>query len=112
MAFIRRRLSGPKSGRYNHQILESYRDDGKVKHRVVYSLGRAPTIAKAIENAQFGWALFHDGRWPPAYLERDYGRDIPPRLLEEAERKRDATLRDYEQRITELQRLQQLYPNL
>ncbi len=42
MAFIRRRLSGKQDGSYSYQILESYREGGKIKQRNLYNIGPSP----------------------------------------------------------------------
>jgi hypothetical protein len=54
MAFIRRRLSSDnEDGRsYSHQLIETYREGGKVKQRILANLGNAPTIADALERAK------------------------------------------------------------
>jgi hypothetical protein len=49
MAFIRRRLSGKQRGSYSYQIVESYREAGKVKARYLYNLRASATIGEAIE---------------------------------------------------------------
>lgn len=55
MAFIRKRKcrgewSG-KRGDHSYQIVETYRDKGKVKQRVIVNLGHLPTLPQAIEFA-------------------------------------------------------------
>lgn len=55
MAFIRRRLSSNHRfyGKiYSHQLVETYREGGKVKQRVLANLGGAETIAEALEWAK------------------------------------------------------------
>jgi len=50
--FIRKRLSSrSKRGRpgFSHQVLESYRHDGKIKHRVICNLGPHATPEEALE---------------------------------------------------------------
>jgi hypothetical protein len=53
MAFIRRRLSSWNENelhyRYSYQLIETYRENGKVKQRILANLGNAPTIADALE---------------------------------------------------------------
>jgi hypothetical protein len=44
--FIRRRRS---TKHVSHQIIETYREGGKVKQRVIYNLGRHPTIEEALK---------------------------------------------------------------
>ena len=50
MAFIRRRASS--KGRYSHQVLESFRENGKTKKRTLLCLGPYPTLEAAIQDAQ------------------------------------------------------------
>jgi len=52
MAFIRKRLSGPQRKSYSYQLLESYRVDGKIRHRVLFNLGPCPTIDAVLEELQ------------------------------------------------------------
>ena len=56
MAFIRRRLSSlnfrGKGERYSHQLVETYRDGGKVKQRVLLNLGSSASVAEARKAAQ------------------------------------------------------------
>ncbi len=49
MAFIRCRQSSQAK---SYQVVETYRDDGKVKQRVLANLGRSPTVELALENAR------------------------------------------------------------
>ena len=54
MAFIRCRTS--KTQRYgetrSHQLIETYREDGKVKQRVLANLGDRPTVDEALEHVR------------------------------------------------------------
>jgi len=47
--WIRKRISQTKRQTPSYQLLESYRDDGKTKHRVICNLGKWPTIEDAIK---------------------------------------------------------------
>jgi hypothetical protein len=49
MAFIRRRLSGKQDDSYSYQIIETYREGGKVRQRILYNMGPSPTIESAME---------------------------------------------------------------
>ena len=53
MAFIRKRLSsrGRDGERYSYQLIETYRDGGKVKQRVLINLGRSATLEQAEKDA-------------------------------------------------------------
>jgi hypothetical protein len=50
MAFVRRRTTG-RGGLFSHQVIESYRRDGRVRQRVLANLGPYPDVASALE----GW---------------------------------------------------------
>jgi hypothetical protein len=47
MLFIRKRRS--KKQTFSHQVIETYRAHGKVKHRVVANLGQYATIEAALD---------------------------------------------------------------
>jgi hypothetical protein len=49
--FIRKRLTSTKRNGegYSYQLIETYREGGKIKQRVLYNLARCPTIEAAIE---------------------------------------------------------------
>jgi hypothetical protein len=49
--FIRKRLTFTKRNGegYSYQLIETYREGGKIKQRVLYNLARCPTIEAAIE---------------------------------------------------------------
>jgi hypothetical protein len=52
MAFIRRRRSSNHRDYgelYSHQLIETYRQDGKVKQRVIANLRRCETVEEALE---------------------------------------------------------------
>ena len=49
MAFIRCRQSSREK---SYQVVETYREEGKVKQRVLANLGPYPTVGLAIENAR------------------------------------------------------------
>jgi hypothetical protein len=53
MAFIRKRKCrgewSEKRGQHSYQLVETYRENGKVKQRIVANLGHLPTVAQAIE---------------------------------------------------------------
>lgn len=70
MAFIRKRYSGKYRGRdnYSYQVIETYREGGKVKQRVLINLGPSPTIEQALERARKGiefWTREAQGRGLP-----------------------------------------------
>jgi hypothetical protein len=44
--FIRKRLSTKHA---SYQIIQTYREGGKVKQRVIYNLGRHPTVDDALK---------------------------------------------------------------
>jgi hypothetical protein len=48
MAFIRKRISPSRRQTPSYQVIETYREDGKVKQRVLANLGRNPTPEKAL----------------------------------------------------------------
>lgn len=48
MAFIRKRISPSKRKTPSYQVIETYREDGKVKQRVLANLGCNPTPEKAL----------------------------------------------------------------
>jgi hypothetical protein len=54
MAFIRKRLSSNYwyGETYSHQLIETYREGGKVKQGVMFNLGRSETVEPALELAQ------------------------------------------------------------
>jgi hypothetical protein len=59
VAFIRKRLSSIRANRYgteekfySYQLIETYREGGKVKHRVLVNLRGAETIAEALKYAR------------------------------------------------------------
>jgi hypothetical protein len=54
MAFIRKRLSSTcRYGEtYTHQLIETYRDHGKVKQRVLANLGRSTSVEEALAIAR------------------------------------------------------------
>jgi hypothetical protein len=52
MAFIRKRISQTKRRTPSYQLIETYREGGKVKQRIIENLGPYPTIAEAIRGEQ------------------------------------------------------------
>jgi hypothetical protein len=48
MAFIRKRISPSRRKTPSYQIIETYREDGKVKQRVLANLGPNPTPEEAL----------------------------------------------------------------
>src|SRR4051794_13823315 len=42
-------------GRKYYQVIETYRDGGKVRHRTIASLGQHPTIEDAYQETLFKW---------------------------------------------------------
>src|SRR4051812_41077115 len=42
-------------GRKYYQVIETYRDGGKVRHRTIVSLGQHPTIEDAYQETLFKW---------------------------------------------------------
>jgi len=48
MAFIRKRISPSLKRTPSYQVIETYREDGKVKQRVLANLGCNPTPEKAL----------------------------------------------------------------
>jgi len=48
MAFIRKRISPSRRQTPSYQVIETYREDGKVKQRVLANLGRNSTPEKAL----------------------------------------------------------------
>jgi len=52
MAFIRRRISPSRRKTPSYQIIETYREDGKVKQRVLANLGSKPTPELALREFQ------------------------------------------------------------
>ena len=48
--FIRRKPSHDNSGHDYYQVIETYREGGKVKHRSIVSLGTSSTPAEAIKH--------------------------------------------------------------
>ena len=57
LAFIRRRLSGKQDGSYSYQILESYREGGKIKQRNLSGPGGSARQVKAALGGCGGWAI-------------------------------------------------------
>ena len=93
MAFIRKRQSSRKKFYtwYSYQLIETYREGGKVKQRVLYNIGRARSAGEA--------ARRHGKRLPDQY------RDQIMRLLEDMARSEPAiepgpTLEELERRIS------------
>ncbi len=79
MAYVRKKKV---DGREYHQLVESYREDGKVRQRVLAHLGRYATVDEALDGLprQIGFRLRgaelnrRPGRWrrgpSPSSLER------------------------------------------
>jgi hypothetical protein len=67
MAFIRRRQSSWKQHYtwYSFQLIETYRDGGKVRQRVLWNIGTAQSAADAIRR--------YGGRLPEQYREQVMG---------------------------------------
>jgi hypothetical protein len=87
MAFIRKRLSSNDQSRgtiYSYQLIETYRDGGKVKQRVICNLGGCATVEEALQcfqqrldfertistrgGPEFGWCF--DPRLSPEEVKR------------------------------------------
>ena len=52
MAFIRERSSPTSRRTPSYQVIETYRESGKVKQRVLANLGRFPTVGKALDHCR------------------------------------------------------------
>ncbi len=52
MAFIRERSSPTSRRTPSYQVIETYREGGKVKQRVLANLGRFPTVGKALDHCR------------------------------------------------------------
>ena len=61
MAFIRAKVV---KGKAYYQLIETYREDGRVRQRVLAHLGRDSTFEAAIETYErrLGWAREYEGR--------------------------------------------------
>jgi hypothetical protein len=102
MAFIRKRLSSDHrlDGKcYSYQLIETFREGGKVKQRVLANLGRSPTIADAIE-------------WERAFIQRTKTgiKTKMPFLGVEVMRHLTASIAESEAYITKLEGLQAVKP--
>ena len=119
MAFIRSRFSS-RSGRsgeyewYSYQVIETYREGGKIKQRVLCNLGTFrnlgphTTIAAMLQQWDESSNFIGEESWPPQYLVRRYGKAIPAPILEGARREREERKRaqaDRRHRFHEMQRL-------
>jgi hypothetical protein len=87
MAFIRERLSSKQEESYSYQIIETYREGGKVKQRVLYNMGPSPTIKAALEMQHK--VLANQQESLARYPER---RDIP--FIEKCQREIEWTKRN------------------
>ncbi len=56
MAFIRKRISPTGRRTPSYQVIETYREGGKVNQRVLANLGRFSTVEEALEDTQI-WNL-------------------------------------------------------
>jgi len=77
MAFIRKRpgsIHRLYGGRYSHQLMDTYRQDGKVRQRVICNPGRSETVGRALEIAR---NLLEDCRKIHS-SRREYGWPIDP----------------------------------
>ena len=52
MAFIRKRISPTGRRTPSYQVIETYREGGKVKQRVLANLGRFPTVEEALDHCR------------------------------------------------------------
>ena len=52
MAFIRKRTSPTGRRTPSYQLIETYREDGKVKQRVLVNLGWFPTVEEALDDCR------------------------------------------------------------
>ena len=52
MAFIRKRISPTGRRTLSYQLIETYREGGKVKQRVLANLGRCSTVEEALEDTR------------------------------------------------------------
>ena len=52
MAFIRKRISPTRRQTPSYQLIETYRESGKVRQRVLANLGRHPTVDEALDAAR------------------------------------------------------------
>ncbi len=53
MAFIRKRISPTGRRTPSYQVIETYREGGKVKQRVLANLGRFSTVEEALEDTRW-----------------------------------------------------------
>ena len=60
MAFIRKRISPTSRRTPSYQLVESYRENGKVRQRVLANLGPWPTLDEALEHASIGLGRAHE----------------------------------------------------
>ena len=111
--FIRRKTDN-SSGQTYHQVVETYREGGKVKHRSIVSLGtfetpelalkwlrrRRPHLEEFLQNAK-GYVASHnsilDGNWGEAEIRR-----VGLRRLRSNLRKYERRVAKHERKIAEL----------
>ena len=70
--FIRKRKAIRSAG--SHQVIETYRDGGKVRQRVIYNLGRHSTIEAALDEGRQRLRRLH----PPLSQAVHHGADGAP----------------------------------
>jgi hypothetical protein len=104
--FIRKRFSSNTrfwGERYSYQIIETYRDAGKVKQRVLANLGASPTIAEALE-------------WERDCIRRTQNMGwlgpVTPERRSEAMRLRAEAIADSEAQIARLESLLPRFKNV
>jgi hypothetical protein len=84
--FIRKRISKNKYSKEgfseSYQLIETYREEGKVKQRVICNLGRDATPEAALERARYWLKWYEDGLSNPLKAGYNKGRFISKKRAE------------------------------
>jgi hypothetical protein len=107
--FIRKRISKNKYRKEgfseSYQMIETYREGGKVKQRVICNLGRDATPEAALERARYWLKWYEEGLSKPWKAGYSMGRYISRKRVDERQESLEKSYAKAKEKVEKLERV-------